>query len=525
MPVQTPPVPTSPVQTPPGIDFLALLERPLERVPHKTALIDDGGSASFAEVDARADRLARWFLTLGLEPGERVATVLPNAIAFIVCEIAILRAGLVKVPLNIRFHREEVLYAIADCRPRVLICGPDLAAQIEARRQEVPSLERILVVGGEGGSESYDRLVLEGDGPKVRRPHRPDDPLLLRYTGGTTGRPKGILHTAASFLAIHLDVLRELAIPEEEVALHLGHLSHGLNFMWAAWYAQGATQVLRERFDPLAVWRDIARLKVSYTYMVPTMIQRLLDADDGSHDAASLKRFLYASAPMPVPLLRRALARFGPIFTQVYTLSEAPVITTILHPAEHLEKETRCGPRLGSCGRPVITMALRLLDEEGRPVPDGEVGEIALRSTNNMAAYWDLPEETAETLVEGWVMTGDLARRDEEGFLYLVDRKKDVIITGAFNVYPKEVEAVLYRHPAVAACAVVGVPDPEWGEAIKAFVVVKEGATVTAEDLVALCRAHLADYKKPRCIAFVEALPLSPIGKISRKALRDAGQT
>ncbi len=508
-------------QTPPGIDFLALLERPLGRVPEKTAFIDDAGSASFAEVDAQANRLARWFLAAGLTPGERVATVLPNAIPFIVSEIAILHAGLVKVPLNIRFHREEVLYAVADCRPRVLICGPELAGEIEARRREVPSLARILVVGEGDGRDRYEDVVAKGDGPAVRRPHRPDDPLLLRYTGGTTGRPKGIVHTAESILAIHLDVLRELAIPADEVALHLGHLSHGLNFMWAAWYAQGATQILRERFDPSAVWQDIDRHRVTYTYMVPTMIQRLLEADDGSHDAASLKRFLYASAPMPVPLLRRALARFGPIFTQVYTLSEAPVITTILHPAEHLEKETRCGPRLGSCGRPVMTMALRLLDEEGCEAPDGAVGEIAVRSTNNMAAYWDLPEETAKTLVEGWVMTGDLARRDEEGFLYLVDRKKDVIITGAFNVYPKEVEAVLYRHPAVAQCAVVGVPDPEWGEAIKAFVVVKEGMTVTPEALVALCRDNLADYKKPRQVAFVDALPLSPVGKISRRALRE----
>lgn len=507
--------------TPPGIDFLRLLEFPLERVPDKTAFVDDAGSVTFAELDRRANGLARHFLELGLAPGERVATVLPNGIPFVLAEIATLRAGLVKVPLNIRFHREEVLYALADCRPRVLICGPSLAAEVEARRERVPSLERILVVGGSFESASAAAEGTAAEGAAVRWPHPPGAPILLRYTGGTTGRPKGIVHTAESFLAIHLDVLRELAIPGDEVALHLGHLSHGLNFMWAAWYAQGATQILRERFDPAAVWRDLAGYGVTYTYMVPTMIHRLLEADDGSLGAVALRSFLYASAPMPVPLLRRAIARFGPIFTQVYTLSEAPVITTIMRPEEHLEIEGRCGPRLGSCGRPVVTMDLRLVDEAGREVEEGAVGEIAVRSTNCMAGYWELPEETVATLVGGWVMTGDMARRDEAGFLYLVDRKKDIIITGAFNVWPKEVETVLYRHPAVDQCAVVGVPDPEWGEIIKAYVVLKPGAAASAEELVGLCREHLADYKKPRQIAFVAALPLSPVGKISRKDLRE----
>jgi len=506
--------------TPPGIDFLRLLEFPLDRVPDKTAFVDDAGSITYAETDRQANRLARWFLDLGLEPGERVATVLPNGIPFVVAEIATLRAGLVKVPLNIRFHREEVLYAVADCRPRVLICGPALAAEVEARRQRVPSLERILVVGGEG-ADSYEAVTATGEGPRVRRPHSPEAPILLRYTGGTTGRPKGIVHTAESFLAINLDVVRELAIPTDEVALHLGHLSHGLNFMWAAWYAQGATQVLRERFDPKAVWRDLAEHRISYTYMVPTMIHRLLEADDGCLRDLALRSFLYASAPMPVPLLRRAIERFGPIFTQVYTLSEAPVITTILRPEEHHEVEGRCGPRLGSCGRPVVTMDLVLVDDDGRPVAEGAVGEVAVRSVNCMAGYWDLPQETATTLVDGRVRTGDMGRLDEDGFLYLVDRKKDIIITGAFNVWPKEVETVLYRHPAVDQCAVVGVPDPEWGEIIKAFVVLKEGRTATADDLVALCRENLADYKKPRQVEFVDTLPLSPVGKISRKALRE----
>jgi acyl-CoA synthetase (AMP-forming)/AMP-acid ligase II len=252
------------------------------------------------------------------------------------------------------------------------------------------------------------------------------------------------------------------------------------------------------------------------------MVQRLLKEDDGSADVSSLRMFLYASAPMPVPVLRQAIGRFGGIFLQVYTLSESPVITTVLAPSEHVEKETSAGPRLGSCGRPIITMEIRLLDDSGHDVAHGEVGQITVRSINNMAEYWNLPEQTAETLVDGWVRTGDMARQDEEGFYYLVDRKKDVIITGAFNVYPKEVEDVLYLHPAVAQCAAVGVPDEEWGEAIKAFVVLRPDQTTTPDELIELCKANLASYKKPRQVVFVESLPLSPVGKVMRRALRDS---
>jgi acyl-CoA synthetase (AMP-forming)/AMP-acid ligase II len=224
---------------------------------------------------------------------------------------------------------------------------------------------------------------------------------------------------------------------------------------------------------------------------------------------------------MPVPLLRQAIARYGNIFSQVYTLSEAPVVTTMMRPHEHRDMETSAGNRLASCGREVLTMEIRLLADDGTEVPEGETGEIAVRSRNNMACYWRMPDETARTLVDGWVRTGDMARRDEDGYLYIVDRKKDMIITGALNVYPKEVEDVLHAHPAVAQAAVIGVPDAEWGEAIRAYVVLKPGAGASAQALIEHCRGSLASYKKPREIAFVDALPLSPVGKVSRAALRE----
>ena len=501
-----------PASTPPGIGITRLLDYPLARCPDKTAYIDDHGDVTFAELERRAACLAQAFAAAGAQAGDRAAVILPNGIPFIVAETAMLRSGLVKVPLNIRFHPKEVLYSLADCEPSILVCDAGFADAVMEKRSDLPSLRQVFVVGGPvEDCASFDEIVTRGNAPVPDVPYGNDDPILIRYTGGTTGRPKGIVHTAASFLSINLDVIRELGLRHDDVALHLGHLSHGLNFMWAAYQAMGITQILRETFDPKSVLADIETHGVTFVYMVPTMVQRLLREDDGQTDTSSLRMFMYSSAPMPVPVLRQAIERYGNIFSQVYTLSEAPVITTMMRVEEHIDRETSVGHRLASCGREAMTMELRLVDDDLNEVTPGEVGEIAVRSVNNMAEYWRLPEETAATLVDGWLRTGDMAVRDEDGYLHIVDRKKDVIITGAFNVYPKEVETVLYQHPAVAQAAVVGVPDEEWGEAIKAVVVLKPGAAATPEELIALCRENLADYKKPRIIEFADVLPLSPV--------------
>ncbi|MBX9947394.1 MAG: AMP-binding protein [Reyranella sp.] len=513
--------------SPPGVGIDGLLRQGVFRTPDKLALVDDHGAITYREAEAASNRLARWLAASGVRRGDRVALILPNGIAFVVAELAILRLGAVKVPLNIRFAAPEVLYALADCAPTALIATPDYAARVQADRAKVPALATILTCGGTvPGLPAYEDVVVSGDGtPVPATGYGDDEPILIRYTGGTTGRPKGVVHTHRSYLAVVLDVVRENALVEQDIALHLGHLSHGLNFMWPAWYLLGATQVLRERFDPAATWRDFERHKVTWVYMVPTMIHMLLEADDREAEVSSLRCFTYASAPMPVPLLRRAIARFGNIFTQVYTLSEAPVITTMMRPHEHLETESECGPRLGSVGREVPTFELRLVDGDGRDVRPGEVGEIAVRSVNNMAGYWNLPDETAATLVDGWLRTGDMARRAADGFLHLADRKKDIVITGGFNVWPKEVEDALLGHPDVAQAAVVGAPDEKWGEIVVAYVVAKPGRRPSPDGLAAHCLDLLADYKKPRRVHVVEALPLTPVGKVSRASLRERART
>ena len=507
--------------TPPGIGFARFVTYPVSRVPDKVAVIDEKDRVTFAQMDEWSNRLARAFLRCGAQAGDRVALVLPNSIAFIVTEIAIIKAGMVKVPLNYRFHPKEVAYALADCEPAIVVCDAAYLARLAPEGALPGSVKGIVAVGEATGALSYDETIRQGDASPLSPLARPDAPILIRYTGGTTGRAKGIVHTDSSLTNMHRDLISEFTIREWDVALHLGHLSHGSNFAWAAFYGMGATQIVRERFDPKAVLKDIERFRVTFTYMVPTMLQRVLRDDDGRADVSSLTRVWVSSAPIPVPVIRQAIGRFGNIFSQAYTLSECPPVSTILRPDEIVDKNTRFGPRIGSCGREALTQEIRLLDNDGNEVADGEVGEIVIRSVNNMSEYWRLPDETRKTLVDGWLRTGDLAGRDEEGYLYIVDRKKDVIITGGFNVYPKEIEDVIYTHAGVAAVGVVGVPDEELGETVVAYVVVRDGAKVAADELIQLCRENLASYKKPRGIRFVSELPLTPVGKVSRRELRD----
>lgn len=499
--------------------IVRLLERPARYFPDKVAIIDDQGGHTFAEVDSQAGAFAAALSAAGAKAGDRVALILPNGAPFVVTEIAIAKAGMVKVPLNVRLHAREILYALNDCEPAVLVCPAQFADSQAVELAAISSLRAVFTIGGApDGCLPYEEALASS--PVETACHGPDDVFVIRYTGGTTGKPKGIMHTAGSFLNITLDCIREFHYSEHEVALHVAHMSHGLNYMWASLYALGATQILHEAFEPQRILADIGRFGVTFVYMVPTMIHRLLKADDGSHDVSSLRTFMYASAPMPVPLLERAIARYGNIFMQVYTLSEAPVISTIFRAHEHVQRATVAGPRLASCGREALTMELRLIDDEGQEPRRGEVGEIVIRSANNMLGYWRRPEDTAKCLVDGWVHTGDMARRDEEGYLYVVDRKNDVIITGALNVYPKEVEDALLTHPDVSQAVVIGVPDEEWGEIIRAYVVCRDGVQPDGEALVAHCKAQLASYKKPREFRFVEQLPLTPIGKVSRAALR-----
>lgn len=487
----------------------------------RTAIVDGARIVSYGDLDRRSAALAAALAAAGCLPGDRVAILLHNSVEFIESEIAVLRAGLVKVPLNNRLSAPEIAAQLADCGAKLLIAEPEFVPAVAAGRAALPALREIVCRNAVPGAVAYDSFAGRAHPPFAPPPRKGDDVCLIRYSGGTTGRAKGIMHTHASLVAIARAVVSEYRIGPHTRFLHVAHLSHGQNFVWPALIASGARLVMMRRFEPSEVLAAIAREGITRLHLVPTMAMALLDAPDfAAHDLSSLEDFVYASAPMPVERVRRLRRALPCRIAQTYTLSESAVVSTVLSAEDHdTDRPDFNEARLASCGRPAAGVSLRIVDDAFADVAPGEVGEIALLSAGNMAGYWNQPELTARVLRDGWVLTGDLGRCDADGYLYLVDRKDDKIITGALNVYPREVEEVLHQHPDVKEAAVAGIPDERWGEAIAAFVVLRPNAGVTADALSEFCAAKLAGYKKPKRYFFVDALPRTAIGKISRRSL------
>ncbi|MSQ55230.1 MAG: hypothetical protein EXR31_07675 [Betaproteobacteria bacterium] len=497
-----------------------LLARALRRHAPRVAVVDGSRHVTYAELDRGSASLAASLPRLGCLPGDRVALLLNNSAEFIETELAVLRAGMVKVPINNRLSIAEIAAQLRDCGARMLFVEPEFLAGIVAQNLGL----QIIVNGkaGEGALGYADLKQAGAEAPPAPQP-RDENLCLIRYSGGTTGKPKGIMHTHASLVAIALSVIREYGLRGDDRFLHVAHLSHGQNFVWPALVAVGARLVMMRKFEPAAVLAAIERERITRLHLVPTMVNALLEAPQfGAHDLSSLRNFVYASAPMPVESIRRLRQALRCRIAQTYTLSESAVISTVLSAEDHEFERAGFDPaRLASCGREALDVRIRIVDENFRDVPEGEVGEIALSSPGNMSGYWNQPELTARVLRDGWVLSGDLGRRDAEGYIYLVDRKDDKIITGALNVYPREVEEVLHAHQAVREAAVAGIPDEKWGEAIAAFVSLKPGCAASEAELVAFCESRLAGYKKPKRVIFVDELPKTAIGKVSRRALAE----
>ena len=346
---------------------------------------------------------------------------------------------------------------------------------------------------------------------------------MLGYTSGTTGRPKGALTTVRARRANVSNVYaNEMFVTPADAMLHVASLAHGSGTKVLPLFAKGARNVLLPKFSPLAFFEAVAAHRITISWMVPTMVAMLVDAwDENRFDVSSLNTVIYGGAPMPEPVRQRALATFGPIFVQIYGLTEAPHPDLILAKHEHLpDPDTGLCSGAGATGRAAVGVRIRLVDDGGSDVAPGEVGEIIVGGDHIMTGYWNDPVATAEAVRDGWCYTGDLARVDDEGFYTIVDRKKEMIISGGYNVYPREVEDVLYRHPSVAECAVIGMADKVWGETVHALIVAKPGCAIAAEDIGAHCARELAGYKKPRKVTLLPELPRTANGKIDKKALR-----
>jgi long-chain acyl-CoA synthetase len=508
------------------VNLGAFLSAAAARHPDRTAITFTGRSLRYPELNARVDALASSLTKLGLGSGERVVIWLANCPEFIETFFACWKLGLVAVPVNARLTPADIAFHVADCAAVALVHGPEFAAAAKP----IPVRHRIAVANSGSGAGSgsgadpsalaYEDLIAQGRGAPDQTREVPDDAAAwLFYTSGTTGRPKGAILTHGNLTFVTVAWCADLhCLQPEDVVLHCAPLSHAAGFHALVAVARGAHNVVHARFDPAAVLDAIARHGVTAAWLVPTQIRRLLDDDTLDHtDLSSLRRVIYGGSPIALADLQEALQRIGPVFCQLYGQGESPMTISYLRPEDHRPAAART---LTSAGIARTGMQIRIADAQDRPVPAGQTGEILVRGPAVMTGYYGRPEATADALRGGWLHTGDLGLIDERGFLYVRDRLKDLIITGGTNVYAREVEDVLLKHPLVRDAAVFGVPHRVWGEAVTAAVVGACG--LTEDDVLAFCREHLAGYKRPKQIHMTGELPRNAYGKVLKRALREA---
>ena len=488
----------------------------------RTALVVGDRSFSFTEVDELANRVANALIGHGVGRGDRVGLLVDNGPWSVPLDFGCLKAGVARVPLNARLALAEQARMLADTGVRLLVHGGELTERALALADAVDGL-RLAGLGTRARAGDLD-LAAEAQAAAAADPYlpvHPDDVTLVLFTSGTTGTLKAAQHTQASYAAIAANILANLVSPgRDDVMLHAASLIHASGTFLLPYWVRGARSVVLPGFAPDEYVAAIERHRVTAINLVPTMLGLLFNSGalDDPAAAGSLDTIIYGASPMPRPLLERGLARFGPKFVQYYGQTEAPLCQTVLSKVDH----TGGGELLGSCGQPAVDAEVLITAEDGTPVPAGEIGEIRVRAPFTMAGYHNAPERNAETMAPGgWIRTRDLARADDRGYLYLVDRASDMIVTGGYNVYPREVEDALAAHPAVAECAVVGAPDPTWVEAVTAFVTFRPGTSASADELRDAARQRLAGFKVPKRVVVVDAIPRSPVGKILRRALRD----
>jgi fatty-acyl-CoA synthase len=495
--------------------------------PHKIGVRDSKRSLSYAQWDERASRMANALLALGLNKGDRVALLAYNTIEWLEIYAALARAGLVAVPLNFRLAGPEIAYIVQHAQASAAIVQDDLRAVIDGVRAELPiEADRFIHFGGPAtppGWQGYEALMAAASPKPPAVDVTPADLFALMYTSGTTGRPKGAMRIHEGNALLALATALEFGLSGNDNGLLVMPLCHANSLYFAVTFAMlGATIVVHDRssFDAAEMLALLARERITFTSLVPTHYVMMLDVPNeqkAQHDLSHVGKLLISSAPARKDTKLAILKLFpnGKLF-ELYGSTEHGWVT-ILRPDEQLN-------HLGSVGREWAgTGAIKLLDAQGREVPDGEVGELYARTAYTFSGYWKNPEKTAECFRGAWSSVGDVARRDEHGFIHLVDRKSNMIISGGENIYPSEVEAVLAAHPAVQDVAVIGMPDAKWGESVKAVVVRRPGHALTQEVLEAWCRERIAGFKRPRAYAFIDdaQMPRTATGKIQHRALRD----
>lgn len=500
------------------------LRNAAERQPDRPGLVFGEHVVSYGLWNQRATRFAAALRQLGVQRGDRVGVLLWNCPELLETFFGVWKAGACIVPLNARFLREEVVYHLNDSESVTVVFGAEFREMIAEAREHLGTVRHFICVGEPLDAQlDYEAVIRSGEPSAGAEVDVADNELAwLFYTSGTTGHPKGAMLTHGNLTFMSVGWLADLMqLESRDVGLHAAPLTHGAGFHSLALVLAAAPQLILKpaRFDPESFCRTVATHGVTNTWLVPTQIKLLLQYGRlADWDLGSLKWIVYGGAPMYVSDLVAALKVIGPVFVQLYGQGETPMTATVLRKQDHV-LESPASHRLASCGIARSGVEISILDERGAELPRGEVGEICVRGPSVMKGYWRRPEASAEALRLGWLHTGDLGAMDASGFVYIRDRSKDMIITGGSNVYPREVEEVLLRHPSVAEACVLGIPDDLWGEAVQAIVVMKPRCQVTETELIDFVGARLASYKKPRGIRLVTELPKNAYGKVSKRDL------
>lgn len=475
----------------------ALIRRAALYFGDAPCLVEGKRVVSFREFDAMTDRLGNGLLAFGLKPGDRVGVLMPNGIDCLVAYYGLAKSGLVRVSLNTRETRDNHVYKLADSGSRAVIHSGDEGLDVEI--DIGPAKLADLIAHGPAAPCAIDRDL--------------DAPYRLGYTGGTTGRPKAVTLTTRGELSELSAFLTDLVpdIRAGDTFLHAAPIAHASGAFFLPSLVRGARSLVMAKFDPAEFLRLAERERADLTFLVPTMLAMILEQPEIDSARLALRRIAYGASPIAPSLLRRAEARFGRVFAQTYGQAESPMVITCLGPEDH--------DRVGSCGRPFTIVEVAVFDEGDRPLSPGEHGEIVCRGPQTMAYYWNQPEATAQAFRNGWLHTGDIGWMDADGFFYLVDRKNDMLISGGYNVYPREVEDVLLGCEGVVEAAVIGLPDEKWGDRVHAVVAGRPG--LTAEKVMAFAREKLASYKRPKEVEIWPELPKSSANKILRREVRD----
>jgi len=502
-------------------------------VPDRAAISFEGKKITFSQVNQRANRLANAFKKMGVKKGDRVAILQVNTNQYPETYFATAKLGVIMVPLNFRAKEDELGYMLSNAEAKVLLVGDRYVDMAKSLRTSAPTVKHYISLDKPVKDMLfYEDVIAKASDEEVFTDIPEEDVSILMYTAGTTGRPKGVPLTHKSFVSYMLNNVEPADPEKSEVNLLTVPLYHvaGCQAMLAATYG-GRTLAMMRQFEVKQWMEMVQNEKANRAMLVPTMLKRVIDDPDfEKYNLKSLKVITYGAAPMPFEVIKKAIevmpwARFINAFGQTETASTITALGPedhVLHGISPQEREKRLRRLAGSIGRPLPDVEMKVIDEEGRELPPGETGEIVARGPRIMAGYWKDAEKTAKAMTkDGWLRTSDMGWKDEENYFYLAGRGDDMIIRGGENISPEEVENAIQSHPAIEEVAVIGIPDPEWGQEPRAIIVLKKGSKATAEELIEYCRAKLSSFKRPRTVVFVDELPRNPMGKVLKRVLRE----